>query len=123
MVKERGGIPHYGRGRSMNLIDAIKSGKRFRRTQFKEWMSGPNGRLGFSHGLMLGKKETVENEFYYLAEQDILADDWEIEEKKVEITRARLGDAIKALYGRTSWYSPGYFEQVYSIMTEELGLE
>lgn len=70
----------------MNLIDAIKSGKPYRRQGesdwvlkwdgcFSEWLRYENCRATFTAG-------------------DILADNWEIQEPTVTITRAQLEKAI-----------------------------
>lgn len=59
----------------MNIQQAMKSGKKFRR---KGWGSGFSS-LEFA---------------YSLTKADILADDWEVEEVTVSITRQQFWDAI-----------------------------
>jgi hypothetical protein len=60
----------------MNIIDAIKSGKRIKRSMWPE----------FKH---------YENHYgaKYTAREDILADDWEIESHRVTITREQFNKA------------------------------
>lgn len=64
----------------MNIIEAAKSGKRFKR---KIW-----GR--FEESDLAGQVKIV-------AVGDILADDWEIEEKKVEITNSQFYEAYRRM--------------------------
>lgn len=66
----------------MNIIEAIKSGKRFRRSnQLKDWYQASN---------TYANDRSISN----LLQSDILADDWEIEEEKIEITKAQLKVAV-----------------------------
>ncbi len=59
----------------MNIIEATQSGKRFRRNFWGEfWL---DKELGLVH----------------LTFEDILATDWEIEERKVEITESEFDEA------------------------------
>lgn len=62
----------------MNLIDAIKSGKPFRRPD-QPWYGG------------------MPNSFRVV---DILADDWEIQEPTVTITASQFWEAIEATWGK-----------------------
>ncbi len=56
----------------MNLIDAVKSGKPFRRIAWQDyWLASDSWSKSF-------------------LKQDILADDWEIQEIEVKITRTQL---------------------------------
>ncbi len=59
----------------MNIQDAIKSGKPFKR---KEWSNGA--------------WYTVENGLRYLTE-DVLADDWEIQDRAITITESQFNEA------------------------------
>ena len=76
----------------MNIIEAIKSGRNFRRASFpnQRWFSykGESKIMGFDF-------EENRRDFYQPDKLDIIADDWEIEEKKVEITRQTLKDAFE----------------------------
>lgn len=60
----------------MTIIEAIKSGKRFRRGcgEFSKWAA--NGEFQ-----------------YILRKEDILATDWEVEEEKIEVTKEQLREA------------------------------
>ncbi len=61
----------------MNLIEAVKSGKRFRRKDHWGWVD-------------------LETVVIGIAKSDILATDWEIEERKIEITESELEAALEA---------------------------
>lgn len=61
----------------MTLIEAIKSGQPFR-----------HKRTGFLYGPMLPSWDNVR-----WSHEDVLLDVWEIEEKKVEITKSSLSKA------------------------------
>ena len=66
----------------MNIIDAVKSGKRARRL----------------------KRDWDYHDFNNLTREDILATDWEIEERKIEITESDFDEALseaEQMYGRT----------------------
>lgn len=60
----------------MNLIEAIKSGKRFKLKRDREW---------HTQGQVLQIHE---------ARSDLICDNWEIEEEKIEITRSQLQEAF-----------------------------
>lgn len=70
----------------MNIIEALKSGKRFRRKGMSFWYSNENLMVSTDH---------------------ILDDEWEIEEEKVEVTRDRLVsvilDNVTVEYGTASF--------------------
>ncbi len=102
----------------MTLIEAVKSGKRFRRTPGKcphvsldeictcrEWYENRNDR-----GYRLLFKPT-----------DILADDWEIEEARVTITRA---DLERAFVRASNECNHTYLKagELFDWMVRELGL-
>jgi len=83
----------------MNIIDAIKSGKKFRRPVF------PAGRwyeyAGKEVILTVTSPELTisTGHFSYLPDKiDILADDWEIEEEKVTISISKLDEAFVRVY-------------------------
>jgi hypothetical protein len=50
---------------------------------------------------------------YYPDKDDILADDWEIEEKKVEITRLMLESALRSIHVKLTDFD---------VLCKELGL-
>ena len=70
----------------MTIIEAIKSGKRFRRTSEKGWLEYYDGKIHL-------KGEVLGCDNLSLCATDILADDWEVEEQKVEINRLALCSA------------------------------
>lgn len=72
----------------MNIIEAIKSGKKFRRP-------------GHAHWFYIGKNQDyIEyqtdygNRRYNVTLNDIFADNWEIEEEKIEITKTQFANFI-----------------------------
>ena len=95
----------------MNLIEAIKSGKKFKReawSRFEKW-----------------------DPYYPVILSDVLADDWEIEEKKVEITRTQFFSAIANArknafadsYGVSHPNSDPPNHMIWAYVAKELGLE
>lgn len=85
-------------GSKMTIIEAIKSGKRFKRPSFIHWMNGPNGRYGLAHGVMGGEKKKVEDDFYCLSPECVIANDWEIEETMIQITHSQFIEAFTRAY-------------------------
>jgi len=81
----------------MNLIDALKSGKRFKR---KHWDT-----------FYLNRQE-------WFQRKDVLADDWEVESDPVTITRAQLVEAWGNAFG---WNEP-YGSLTCDILADELRL-
>ena len=74
----------------MNIIEATKSGKRFRRKiSNSEWITQPSM-------IMLVNGRYMR---YFLGPEDILAEDWEIEEPPVSITRAKVEDILETEIG------------------------
>jgi hypothetical protein len=70
--------PHF-KEKSMNIIEAIKSGKRFKR---KQW---DNLAAIFDYCFY--------EDYKCFLKEDLLADDWEVEELSVTITRDKLTEA------------------------------
>jgi len=64
----------------MNIIDAIKSGKEFKRPEHTLWLNS-------------GLAGTV-----YVHRTDAIADDWEVKEEKFIITEEILKKAISSVY-------------------------
>lgn len=85
----------------MNIIEAIKSGRRFRRIGWKNWISQDRCDLSLK-----------------LSRDDIVADDWEIESKQVMITREKLLKAWEKSFGWNEDYGPVSFK----CLAEELDL-
>jgi hypothetical protein len=65
--------------KGMNIIDAVKSGKRRKRTNTTDW-------------------EDAEGSYIYTI-KDILATDWEIEERKIEISESELNQILNEVVG------------------------
>ncbi len=94
----------------MNLIEALKTGKRFTRKSWTEslgktvWMSSVDG--------------------CNLLKKDILADDWEVEDEKVTITKSQLYSALhKARLLEQSFDKfPAGVSSIYEFIAKELGL-
>lgn len=82
----------------MNIIEAIKSGKNFKRKDWSTYLSYHDG-----------------HRFCCL---DILADDWEIESTPVMITREKLSKAWEESFG---WNEP-YGALSFKCLAKELGL-
>lgn len=70
----------------MNLLEALKSGKKIRRKEYEFWIQPPK-----EYGLeWLGK---------YWMHTEVLADDWEIEDEPLKITRKDFWNAYsKAMH-------------------------
>lgn len=89
----------------MNIIDAIKSGKRFMRK------SQPNQGFWYHAGSGLT--------FYV---NDILADDWEIESEAVWITREDFDAAWRRAVDVSENMEIKTFHYLYELVVRELGL-
>lgn len=74
----------------MNIIEAIKSGKRFKRPGDEKWH--PNSQNA-------AKRFNIETCMIAKNYCDIIADDWEVEIQKVELTRSDIENA----FCRTQW--------------------
>lgn len=88
----------------MNIIDAIKSGKRYKRKAYREWYRPAS------------PTSTCYSSLQY-SDEDILADDWEVEPTPIVITREQF---------EATWYRArtraADWDKVYKILVEELGL-
>lgn len=69
----------------MTLQEAIKSGKRFKRA---------GGEYFYSNGKYLLDMEDINALHGTLNLEDILADDWEIEEEKLELTAGQIREVL-----------------------------
>lgn len=92
----------------MNIIEAMKSGKRFRRKEGDGWFFAVTDFIPTA-GPSIGR--------VVIERHDLLADDWEVEEKKVEITKDTLANAYVASHGNT------YDIKMIDRMAKNLGLE
>lgn len=69
----------------MTIIEAIKSGKGFKRPGDVEWHpNGPNAAKRFHIETCILSKNYC----------DVVADDWEVEEKSIELTRSKFLKAV-----------------------------
>jgi hypothetical protein len=97
----------------VNIIEAIKSGKRFRR---KSWTSPKNW--------LTEKGELALNHWLDLPVDSIIADDWEVESEPVLITRERFDAASNAvsdkLYRPNGW--PVHITDFLEELKKELGI-
>lgn len=82
----------------MTLVEAIKSGKRFRRKGWAAWFNGNESIMGYSYGLALGEKTDVCVTGIFIKTEDVLAEDWEIDPPmRIEITREQLEEAMSEI--------------------------
>jgi len=87
----------------MNIIDAIKSGKPFKRTNIiMDWL-----------------KANRYDEILGLSVFDIIADDWEIQEKQITISESQLEDVIKQSLIKLGSSSSNFIEHI----KKELGFK
>lgn len=64
----------------MNIYEAIKSGKRFRRPLWEAWI-------------------TLDMGYIQLHRLNALATDWEVEEREVTLTESQINDTFLKIYG------------------------
>jgi hypothetical protein len=88
----------------MNIIEAVKSGKRFRRTSWE-------GNVWFKT-----------SDIVPWSKSDILADDWEVEEKQVTITESQFEEALNRTSDKFNLYNPPHICEYLSQLKKELGL-
>lgn len=65
----------------MNIIDAVKSGKPYKRKLAEGWI--------------VPKSSSI----ITISQEDLLADDWEVEEKKVDVTASMIND----IFDKNDW--------------------
>jgi hypothetical protein len=87
----------------MNIIDAIKSGKRFRRIEWSihDWIAHDRNDLPAR-----------------LSRSDIIASDWEVENQPVTITR----EQFNAAWDRATPYNRLIDDELLELVAKELGL-
>jgi hypothetical protein len=109
----------------VNLIDAIKSGRPIRRRGRSSW---PARDTGFGTGYHIcdpARDQWLDPEYYLETmgcKEDILADDWEIQEPSVTITRSQFWDAV----GRSQVSQADRFPATWldaHVLAKALGLE
>jgi hypothetical protein len=92
----------------MNIIEAIKSGKRFRRSGWhalREWV------------------RPMSNMCLSIPVADIIAEDWEVESKEVTITREQFDGAWESVTNYISKTQPFFrLDLAQSMLCEKLGL-
>lgn len=88
----------------MNIIEAIKSGKRFKRKAHFDYWPKPNRN---SHTFSL---------------EELLADDWEVEEKQVTLTESDFESAAARASQSFSIYNPPHICEYLTQLKKELGL-
>lgn len=89
----------------MNIIEAIKSGRRFRRKYEKNWYSPISDNYPMIN-------------ISAISRENFLADDWEIEGKTVTITREQFDKAVVKWLMRMCQDDDRFFDAV----ADELGL-
>lgn len=83
----------------MNIIEAIKSGKRFKRPSYQDWRT--------YHGA---------DRYFYFKESDLLANDWIIEEEKIPISKDELEYAYNQAQYYNSNFSPSHFQRICKLL-------
>lgn len=107
----------------MNLIDAIKSGRRFRRKTWADiepegnWCHIAKGADGEDEVQFMEGRPT-----FHAQVLDLTADDWEIEERKVEITKTQLIEAHSNALKETQGFGVATIGYLTGLL-RELGLE
>lgn len=101
----------------MNIADAIKSGKRFRRRLNSMW-GAPN----FWYEAL--SEADIANRLCrpMWAYEDLVADDWEVEEKSVSITESDFAAAVKRTTHGFPIYDPPHICEYLTQLKKELGL-
>lgn len=98
----------------MNLFEAIKSGKPFRRRGDDTLFAVKDGMLVFHDQHLEGVEP-----FILTCVSAILADDWEVQEPTVTITRQQFLEAWDSAFVDEPYHFPG----TRSVLMHKLGLE
>lgn len=100
----------------MTIIEALKSGKRFKRLNDLVWLTYKNGAIYYYDG-------TVGCDDFALNAKKILADDWVIEEPEVKVTRSQIAKAWDRCFEKEwdSWTSERV--ELFENFCKDLGLE
>ena len=112
----------------MNIIEAIKSGKRYRRrgsisVDNKTLAFDSNGNLGLA--VNGGAPDWYDSDYidYVFSMRDVLDNDWETEPVYVAITREQFDAAwLEAIQKAGGNLTYGYFECFSKLVAKELGL-
>ena len=101
----------------MNIIEAIKSGKRYRRKEepvkiltINSARCGPTLKQSWYEA-------APDTTHYVFLTRDVLADDWEVESEPVTITREEFDAAWSKI-----WPNDPQFDSERNLIAEELGL-
>lgn len=98
----------------MTIIEAIKSGRRFRRKGAKEWYYVDTDLD--DEDAVVCFKDGDEDSSVPMYVPELLADDWEVEEEQVSITRGKLERALDRVFGESPY--PYKFREM---LAKELG--
>lgn len=74
----------------MNIIDAIKSGKKFRRPRTTYWHHERDGIIYYRTDDFNAPEQYAE----ICSTADLISDDWEIEEEQITLTRSQFARAF-----------------------------
>lgn len=99
----------------MNLLEAIKSGRPFRRKNWDLWTQ-VHGNCVTQPGLTEGLRQA------HMCYEDILADDWEIQEPTVTITRAQFLEAVESVLGSFNLFGDAIADCAMRTLAHSLGL-
>lgn len=104
----------------MNIIEAMKSGKRFRKGHRKfDYKINSHWEKDVPPSLHECKDhEWIKSKYFDL--EDLLSDDWEIEEEKIEITKSQLDKFFDAMAVHAG---NGIYSLKRDQMTEYLGFK
>jgi hypothetical protein len=103
----------------VNLIDAVKSGKPFRR---KGWGGDCFfTTLGTSIGERIEARLYDRSNYWTMNAEDVLAEDWELQEPEVRITRTQFWEAVEHAFRCPVTCSPAGGELMK--LAKRLGLE
>lgn len=100
----------------MNIYEALKSGKRYRRPPGK--MYDPNFWYPALCQSVIADR-TIRTMFTF---EDMIADDWEVEEKQVTLTESHFEAAINRANQSFSIYNPPHICEYLTQLKKELGL-
>ena len=101
----------------MNIIEAVKSGKPFKRSRWTDdcWLK----MKPHKDGVYFKSKPcwADPNKPYPLAEEDIVSDDWIVKEEKVEVTVSDVREAFNR-----AWHTEDLYHDILKMLLKELGL-
>lgn len=103
----------------MNFLEALKTGRPFRRPTWDTWMSGTH-RVWSSQALFSLALQTEDGQVLSFSREELVAEDWEVKEPGVLITR---NEFLKA-WGQTlvPWHSKTSESSFATALADRLGL-